>query len=66
MSNMSYCRFENTTADMDECIEAIRNGDTEGMSEYELDALKQFIELARDIVDLEDKIESVLLQHDEA
>lgn len=27
MANMSYCRFQNTRQDLDECIEAIRDGD---------------------------------------
>lgn len=27
MSNMSYCRFQNTRKDLDDCIDAIQNGE---------------------------------------
>ena len=34
MANMSYCRFENTTRDMQDCINAIEEGDTRNLSRY--------------------------------
>ena len=47
MSNMAYCRFQNTAADMDDCIENI---DCKGeMSEDELTARTEFIEKCVDI-----------------
>lgn len=27
MANMSYCRFHNTRLDLEDCIEALRNGE---------------------------------------
>ncbi len=27
MGNMSYCRFENTAQDLQDCVRAIENGD---------------------------------------
>ena len=39
MSNMSYCRFENTAGDVDDCIEALQEG--ESLSESELAAAKE-------------------------
>ncbi len=35
MSNMSYCRFENTAADLRECLEAIEGFDVEGAGDEE-------------------------------
>ena len=29
MSNMSYCRFENTSRDLMDCVDAIENNETE-------------------------------------
>lgn len=46
MGNMSYCRFENTTRDFDDCSEAIENflyGDEE-ISERELSHAARLIE----------------------
>lgn len=33
MANMSYCRFRNTSSDLDDCLEALNNG--ESLSEEE-------------------------------
>ena len=55
MSNMSYCRFENTTTDMRDCIEELENEGYElelmqsDMSSHEAIALKQFIKMCRDV-----------------
>lgn len=39
MANMSYCRFNNTKMDLDDCLEALRNG--EELSENEFRKCKQ-------------------------
>lgn len=39
MVNMSYCRFYNTRLALNECLEAIQNG--ENLSDAEMDACKQ-------------------------
>ena len=38
MANMSYCRFHNTCIDMEDCIDALVDGDA--LSEDELTACK--------------------------
>ena len=45
MTNMAYCRFENTVADMRDCIKAMDDFDETEASEYEIRAYKKFIEL---------------------
>jgi hypothetical protein len=58
MGNMSYCRFENTSSDIADCIEALddANWDLEEMiknasSEYEIVGIKRFIELCREVAE---------------
>ena len=60
MANMSYCRFENTVHDMQDCIYAIEEGDTSELSNSEVRALEEFLDLAREITNLEYDIEQIL------
>lgn len=47
MSNMSYCRFENTVADVLDCIDNWDNVE----SDSEIDARFELLALARQIVE---------------
>jgi len=53
MSNMSYCRFQNTTKDLEDCYEALQSimDGEETISNDELRALKNLLELCKDITD---------------
>ena len=64
MPNMSYCRFENTVNDMRDCINAIEDRETDELSSYEVRALEEFLDLARDITNLEYDIEQILEDYD--
>lgn len=48
MSNMSYCRFENTLRDLEDCSEHLDDTD---LNEYEARARKKLIELCREIAE---------------
>ena len=50
MSNMSYCRFENTLSDMQDCFDALKEGDKK-LSESELEAKKELIQLCREFLE---------------
>lgn len=65
MPNMSYCRFENTVNDMQDCLNAIEDNECNDLSKYEIKALQHFLELGRVIVDYEDNIEQILEQYEE-
>jgi len=66
MGNMSYCRFENTLADMRDCLHAIENGlDVEELSEYEISALRGFADTAQAIADYQQLIENVIEKHEQ-
>ena len=60
MSNMSYCRFENTSDDLQDCLNAIYNGETDDLNEYEQRGLKQILKISKLIVQMEDDIEYAL------
>ena len=63
---MSYCRFENTLADMRDCLHALENGlDAEELSEYEIDALAEFADVARQIARFEGNIQNVIEQYEQ-
>jgi len=54
MSNMSYCRFENTVNALQDCYEHLADDDSK-LSEHELDAKKGLIRLCIDIAQEFDK-----------
>ena len=47
MSNMGYCRFQNTLGDMQDCVEYFRDKD---LSPEEKAARDEMLELCREIV----------------
>lgn len=52
MGNMSYCRFENTSKDVRECIGAIRDGELDDMSDYEIEGFINFVRLCKEVADM--------------
>lgn len=53
MPNMSYCRFENTANDLQDCVDALDEcmGELSSLSKAEERAARRIIELAKAIVD---------------
>ena len=60
MGNMSYCRFENTANDLADCVSALMRNEAEDLNHYELNGLARILELANDILDMEDYINDIL------
>lgn len=61
MPNMSYCRYENTSLDMQDVVNTLYDSDVdEDLSTHETRGLRTILELAKDIVDMEDKIDNIL------
>ena len=50
MGNMSYCRFENTARDLQDCVDAIDRGETDELNDYEKSGLADILRLAKYIV----------------
>lgn len=57
---MSYCRFENTVRAMQDCVNAIQEGEADDLSRYETVAIEQFLITAEEIVSLENDIENLI------
>ena len=61
MPNMSYCRYENTSLDMQDAVDTLYDSDVdEDLSTHETRGLRTILELAKEIVDMEDKIDNIL------
>ncbi len=50
MSNMAYCRFQNTLSDLEDCAEHIQD-DREDMSDEEEKARTELVEVCRRIIE---------------
>ena len=57
---MSYCMFENTARDLVDCVNAIKRGGIHELNSYELDGLKDILDLAEEIIDNREYIEQVI------
>ena len=61
MPNMSYCRYENTSLDMQDVVNTLYDSDvTEDLSTRETRGLRTILELAEEIVGMENKINNIL------
>ena len=61
MPNMSYCRYQNTSMDMQDVVDTLFDCDVDvDLSHSELRGLDTILALANDIVDMEDKITNIL------
>ena len=60
MGNMSYCRFENTARDVEDCIRAIEDGDVYDFSQWELNGFKKLINLAEELLNMSGETELII------
>lgn len=61
MPNMSYCRYENTSLDMQDVVDTLYDSDVdEDLSTHETRGLRTILELAKEIVGMENKIDNIL------
>jgi len=60
MGNMSYCRFENTAQDLQDCVRAIENDDVYDFNDYELNGFKKLIRLAGELVQMDHETEQII------
>tara|TARA_Y100000766_G_C18588928_1_gene450881 strand:- start:113 stop:313 length:201 start_codon:yes stop_codon:yes gene_type:complete len=61
MANMSYCRYENTSQDLQDVVNTLMFSDCgEDLNKYELTGLKLILELSQQVVNMEDKIENII------
>ena len=60
MSNMSYCRFQNTSIDLGDCVDALENSWDLDLSTDEANGLENLLADAHTIVEMEDTINEVI------
>jgi len=65
MGNMSYCRFENTARDLNDCLRAIKDGEMDDLSQYERRGLNELLYYAGQIVNYTDNIMEALEEYEE-
>jgi len=66
MGNMSYCRFENTAGDLQDCLEAIEDRKINDLgSQYEVDALEELLRLCEEVVSYKNEIEDAIVANNE-
>jgi len=58
--NMSYCRFENTSKALSDCLDAINDGDYRDLTEYERNGLIDMLAYCEDILHHREEIEEEL------
>ena len=58
--NMSYCRFENTSKAMSDCLDAIMDGDYDDLTTYERQGLIDILAYCEDILHHREDIEERL------
>ena len=64
MSNMSYCRFENTSNDLCDCVDALENQEIdENTSNSEIEGLASILGYALQIVAMQDEIKDIIDNH---
>jgi len=64
MANMSYCRFENTAKDLVDCVNAINRGETDELNNYEVEGLKDILDLSEKIVKDKEYIEQIINEYE--
>ena len=60
MSNMSYCRFQNTSMDLGDCLDALENHWDLDLSTDEVNGLETLLADARELVHMEDTINEII------
>jgi len=57
---MSYCRFENTARDLQDCVSAIEDSEVYDFDGYELNGFKKLIRLAEELTNMDSETEQII------
>ena len=57
MGNMSYCRFKNTSMDLQDCLEAIENNEIEDLVDYEYEGIQDILDCCEAILEYKARLE---------
>ena len=60
MGNMSYCRFKNTSMDLQDCLEAIENEEIHDLVDYEYEGIEDILAYCEAILEYREDLEEVI------
>ena len=60
MGNMSYCRFKNTSMDLQDCLEAIENNEIEDLVDYEYEGMQDILDCCEAILEYREDLEEAI------
>jgi hypothetical protein len=60
MGNMSYCRFKNTSMDLQDCLEAIENNELEDLVDYEYEGIQDILDCCEAILEYKARLEEAI------
>ena len=60
MANMSYCRFQNTSMDLADCLDALENHWDLDLSTDEINGLESLLADAKELVYMEDTVMHII------
>jgi hypothetical protein len=60
---MSYCRFENTAKDLQDCVYALDDNEVEDLNSYEVRGLRDLLALSKEVVNMKDYIEEIITKN---
>ena len=57
---MSYCRFKNTSMDLQDCLEAIENNEIEDLVDYEYEGIQDILDCCEAILEYREDLEEAI------
>ena len=60
MGNMSYCRFKNTSMDLQDCLEAIENNELDDLVDYEYEGIEDILAYCEAILEYREDLEEAI------
>ena len=60
MGNMSYCRFKNTSMDLQDCLEAIENNEIHDLVDYEYVGIRDILDCCEEILEYKARLEEAI------
>ena len=60
MGNMSYCRFKNTSMDLQDCLEAIENNEIHDLVDYEYEGIQDILDYCEAILEYREELEEAI------
>ena len=63
MGNMSYCRFKNTSMDLQDCLEAIENNELDDLVDYEYEGIQDILDCCEAILEYKARLEEAIINN---